>query len=50
MNPTPDKNTNITENPQALDDKLLEAAAGGQMDNATEIVYATTFVPFDSSF
>lgn len=35
---------------EPLSDELLEAAAGGQMDNSTEIVYASTFVPFDSSF
>lgn len=37
-----------------IDDDALELAAGGggggQMDNATEIVYASTFIPFDSSF
>jgi CobQ-like glutamine amidotransferase family enzyme len=33
-----------------LDDADLAVAAGGQMVNSTEIVYASTFVPFDSSF
>ena len=33
-----------------IDDAALEAASGGQMTNSTEIVYASTFVPFDSSF
>lgn len=33
-----------------LDDAVLEAAAGGQNVNSTQIVYASTFVPFDSSF
>lgn len=33
-----------------LTDEVLEAVTGGQMDNSTEIVYASTFVPFDSSF
>jgi hypothetical protein len=33
-----------------VDDEALEMASGGQMDNSTEIVYASTFVPFDSSF
>lgn len=33
-----------------ISDADLEAAAGGQCDNSTEIVYATTFIPFDSSF
>jgi hypothetical protein len=33
-----------------VDDDALAAASGGQMDNSTEIVYASTFVPFDSSF
>ena len=33
-----------------IDDEALEMASGGQMDNSTEIVYASTFVPFDSSF
>jgi hypothetical protein len=33
-----------------IDDDALEAATGGQLDNSTEIVYASTFVPFDSSF
>lgn len=40
-------------NPQMdepLPDELLEAAAGGQMDNSTEIVFSNTYVPFDSSF
>ncbi len=35
---------------ELLDDAALEAASGGQMTNSTEIVYASTFVPFDSSF
>jgi hypothetical protein len=33
-----------------ISDDMLEAASGGQMNNSTEIVYASTFVPFDSSF
>lgn len=33
-----------------LDDAALEAAAGGQNTNSTQIVFASTFVPFDSSF
>jgi hypothetical protein len=33
-----------------LDDDSLEAASGGQNTNSTLIVYASTFVPFDSSF
>lgn len=33
-----------------LDDDALEAAAGGQSTNSTLIVFASTFVPFDSSF
>mgnify|MGYP000022790129 CR=1 FL=1 len=33
-----------------IDDEALEMASGGQMDNSTEIVYASTYVPFDSSF
>ncbi|AWR20696.1 hypothetical protein [Aurantimicrobium photophilum] len=37
-----------------LDDDALELAAGGSsgsgMMNSTEIVYASTFIPFDSSF
>ena len=33
-----------------ISDADLEAAAGGQCDNSTEIVYASTYVPFDSSF
>ena len=33
-----------------IDDDALEQATGGQMDNSTEIVYASTYVPFDSSF
>jgi hypothetical protein len=33
-----------------IDDEALEVASGGQMLNSTEIVYASTFVPFDSSF
>ncbi len=35
---------------EVLDDSALEAASGGQMTNSTEIVFASTFVPFDSSF
>lgn len=34
----------------ALDDEALAEASGAQSTNATEIVYASTFVPFDSSF
>jgi hypothetical protein len=38
-----------------LDDDALELAAGGFSDsgtqaNSTMIVYASTFIPFDSSF
>ena len=33
-----------------VDDEALEAASGGQQMNSTEIIYASTFVPFDSSF
>jgi len=33
-----------------VDDEALDAASGGQMMNSTEIVYVSTFVPFDSSF
>lgn len=33
-----------------IDDEALEMASGGQNENSTEIVYASTFVPFDSSF
>ncbi len=35
---------------QVLDDAALEAASGGQMLNSTELVFASTFIPFDSSF
>lgn len=36
---------------EPLSDDLLEAASGGQMEtNSTEVVYASTFIPFDSSF
>ena len=46
---------NHNESEIELDDEALEVAAGGysgegQMDNSTMIVYASTFVPFDSSF
>ena len=33
-----------------LDDEVLDAVAGGQNVNSTQIVFASTFVPFDSSF
>lgn len=33
-----------------LDDEVLDQAAGGGETNSTMIVYASTFVPFDSSF
>lgn len=33
-----------------VDDATLAQAAGGQNLNSTELVYASTFVPFDSSF
>lgn len=33
-----------------LSDEALAAAAGGQNTNSTQIVFASTFVPFDSSF
>lgn len=38
-----------------LDDDALELAAGGYSGggtslNSTELVYASTFIPFDSSF
>jgi hypothetical protein len=33
-----------------IDEDALEMAAGGQLLNSTEIVFASTFVPFDSSF
>ena len=35
---------------EILDDAALDAASGGQTTNSTLIVYASTFVPFDSSF
>lgn len=35
---------------EVLDDAALEAASGGQMLNSTQIVYSSTFIPFDSSF
>ena len=35
---------------EPLTDELLEAASGGQMENSTLIVYANTYIPFDSSF
>lgn len=42
------------ENVEELDDNALELAAGGggggPITNSTEIVYASTFIPFDSSF
>jgi len=49
--PNEQENTN-TEAEQEVDDSALEAAAGGSggLTNKTEIVYASTFVPFDSSF
>lgn len=33
-----------------IDDEALELATGGQNANCTELIYASTFVPFDSSF
>lgn len=33
-----------------ISDADLEAAAGGQADNSTELIYANTYIPFDSSF
>lgn len=41
-----------TEGPidEILDDDALAEASGGQTDNSVEIVYSSTFVPFDSSF
>lgn len=35
---------------EVLDDDALAAAAGGQNLNSTNLVYASTFIPFDSSF
>lgn len=42
--------TQPDDNEVPISDDMLEAASGGQMNNSTEIVYASTFVPFDSSF
>ena len=41
-----------TEGPidEILDDDALSAASGGQMLNVTTLVYASTYVPFDTSF
>jgi hypothetical protein len=33
-----------------IDDDALEMATGGQNTNSTMLVFASTFVPFDSSF
>lgn len=45
-----DTQNSSTPGEEVLDDAALEAASGGQMTNSTEIVYASTFIPFDSSF
>lgn len=49
--PNEQENLN-TDSEQEIDDEALEAAAGGSAPqlNKTEIVYASTFVPFDNSF
>lgn len=49
MTDAPDDQTPASDDVVLSDDQLA-AAAGGQMDNSTEIVYASTYVPFDSSF
>ncbi|MEI2727499.1 MAG: hypothetical protein V9E85_13860 [Candidatus Nanopelagicales bacterium] len=36
--------------PVPIDEDALKGISGGQMMNSTEIVYASTYVPFDSSF
>jgi hypothetical protein len=36
--------------PEPIDEDALKGISGGQMLNSTEIVYASTYVPFDSSF
>jgi hypothetical protein len=36
--------------PEPIDEDALDAVSGGQMMNSTELVYASTYVPFDSSF
>jgi hypothetical protein len=35
---------------EILDDAALNAISGGQASNSTTIVWASTFIPFDSSF
>jgi hypothetical protein len=45
-----DEGVNAESDEVEIDDEALEVASGGQMNNSTEIVYASTFVPFDSSF
>lgn len=48
MNKT-DNNDTVSSSTK-IDDDVLQAVVGGQMTNSTEIVYASTYVPFDSSF
>lgn len=47
----PTESTGLTEPiDQLIDDDTLASAAGGQTLNSTELIYASTFIPFDSSF
>lgn len=48
--PDDDRGVSAETDEVEIDDEALEAATGGQNVNSTLLVYASTFVPFDSSF
>ena len=45
----PDENTAAPAD-EILDDDALAEASGGQTNNSVEIIYSSTFVPFNSSY